>query len=110
GFMPTVQGISYGRMFGTHTVMGFVPGMGQTLDFPDVLSLHAPRPTMVLQSTHDDLFTLSSMEAADKVLSAIYAKLGRSERYKCNFYPHKHMFTLPMQDEAFSFFDRWFKA
>jgi hypothetical protein len=109
GFMPTVRGLSAGRLFTAHTMMAYVTGMAETLDFPDVLSVHAPKPTFVLQCTQDELFTLSSMKAAEAILGGIYSKLGKLENFKCGFYPHKHMFTPPMQDDAFGFFDKWLK-
>jgi len=110
GFMPTVQGLAYGRLFHAHTMMAYVTGMAETLDFPDVLSMHAPKPSFVLQCTQDELFTLSSMKAAEKILGAVYTKMGKAGNFKCGFYDHKHMFTPPMQDEAFGFFDRFLKA
>jgi hypothetical protein len=47
------------------------------------------------------------MKAADRMLRRIYRKAGASERYRCSFYPGPHKFDLPMQDEAFDWFDRW---
>src|SRR5262249_10589336 len=59
GFMPTIQATSYGQMLNCHTMMAFLSGMAESLDFPDILSLHAPKPTFVQQCIHDGLFTLS---------------------------------------------------
>jgi len=89
--------------------MSFLTGMAESLDFPDILSLHAPKPAFVLQCERDDLFTLSGMQAADKILSEVYRKIGKGDRYQCTFYPFKHMLTPPMQDEAFHFLDRWLR-
>jgi len=110
GFMPTVQGLSYGRLFHAHTMMAYVTGMAETLDFPDVLSMHAPKPSFVLQCTQDELFTLSSMKAAEKILMEIYNKMGKAGNFRCEYYDHKHMFTPPMQDDVFGFFDRWLRG
>jgi hypothetical protein len=50
------------------------------------------------------------MQAADETLRAVYRKAGMPERYRCSFYDGPHKFDLPMQDEAFAWFDRWLKA
>jgi dienelactone hydrolase len=110
GFMPTVQGTSYGLKLNSHTMMAFIPNMAQALDFPDILSIGCPNPTFVLQCRDDDLFTLSAMKAADQILKEIYARAGHPDRYQCTFYPLKHMLTPPMQDDAFAFFDKWLKV
>ena len=94
----------------THTWMVYVPGLPPSLEYPEILGLRAPLPTLVLNDINDGLFTLDGMKAADKILSEVYAKAGASERYKASFYPGEHKFDLPMQDEAFAWFDRWLKA
>ena len=94
----------------THTWMVYVPGLPSSLEYPEILGLRAPLPTLVLNDINDGLFTLDGMKAADKILAEVYAKAGASERYKASFYPGEHKFDLPMQDEAFAWFDRWLKA
>jgi dienelactone hydrolase len=93
----------------THTWMIYVPGLPRDLDYPEILGLRAPRPTLVLNDIHDTLFTLPEMKRADRVLRAVYAKAGAPGRYRCSFYPGPHKFDRPMQAEAFDWFDRWLK-
>ena len=90
--------------------MAYVPLLPRELDFPDILSLRAPLPTMVLSTRQDELFTLPEMRAADGMLRAVYGKARASEHYRCSFYDGPHTFDLPMQDEAFAWFDRWLGA
>ena len=47
------------------------------------------------------------MRAADGMLNVVYRKAGTPERYRGSFYDGPHKFDLPMQDEAFAWFDRW---
>jgi len=94
----------------THTWMIYIPGLPLELDYPEIIGLRVPLPTLVLNDNEDDLFTLSEMHRADEVLAQVYEKAGASERYRCSFYPGKHKFDLPMQDEAFAWFDRWLKG
>ena len=93
----------------THTWMIYVPRLAQYLDFPEILGLRVPLPTMVLNDSQDQLFTLPEMRRADRILGGVYAKAGAPERYRCRFYPGPHKFDRPMQREAFGWFDRWLK-
>jgi dienelactone hydrolase len=93
----------------THTWMIYVPGLAPELDYPEVLALRAPKPTMVLTDLEDQLFTPDGMRAADRTLAEVFRKAGAPERYKGSFYPGPHKFDLPMQAEAFDWFDRWLR-
>jgi hypothetical protein len=80
------------------------------LDYPEVLGLRAPLPTLVLNDSEDELFTLDEMRRADAILAEVYQKADAKDRYRCSFYPGPHKFDLPMQAEAFGWFDRWLKG
>jgi len=79
------------------------------LDFPEILGLRVPLPTMVQNNLEDDLFSLGEMRRADDILREVYDKAGASDRYVCSFHPGPHKFDLGMQEEAFSWFERWLK-
>lgn len=108
GFMTTWKDLILYKSY-THTWMTYVPILPNELDFPEIFGLRAPLPTMVLNDTDDDLYTLPEMKRADKILSDVYAKARASERYKCSFYPGPHKFDKKMQAEAFAWFDKWLK-
>jgi len=92
-----------------HTWMVYVPLLPKELDYPEILGLRAPLPTMVLNNWQDHLFTPTEMERADQILRKVYEKAGNAEHYRCNFYPGPHKFDQEMQQEAFAWFDRWLK-
>jgi dienelactone hydrolase len=94
---------------GNHTWMMWAPGMPKYLDYPEILGLRVPLPTMVLNNNEDSLFTLSEMHRADDILREVYEKAGAPERYGCRFYPGPHKFDGQMQEDAFAWFDRWLK-
>lgn len=94
----------------THTWMCYVPGLPRDLDYPEIMGLRVPLPTMVLNDIEDQLFTLPEMQRADRMLRDVYRKAGAADKYKCSFYPGPHKFDLPMQKEAFEWFDKWLKA
>lgn len=94
----------------THTWMCYVPLLPQELDYPEILALRVPLPTLVQNDNEDPLFTLPEMQRADTIIREVYEKAGASDAYACSFYPGPHKFDVPMQAEAFTWFDRWLKA
>ena len=94
----------------THTWMIYIPGLPNDLDYPEILGLRVPLPTLVLNDNEDQLFTIGEMRRADGMLREIYTKAGAADRYKASFYPGPHKFDRPMQDEAFAWFEKWLKA
>lgn len=91
----------------THTWMCYIPLLPNELDYPEILALRAPLPTLVQNDIDDALFTLPEMERADRILAEVYAKAGAPDHYRGSFYPGPHKFDLPMQEEAFAWFDQW---
>ncbi len=93
----------------THTWMTFAPLLPNELDFPEILGLNVPSPTLVINAEQDGLFTLPEMKKADEILKAVYNKANAAQRYKGSFYPGGHKFGKDMQNEAYDWFDRWLK-
>lgn len=108
GFMTTWKDLVLNKSI-NHTWMTYVPLLPNELDFPEILGLRAPLPTLVLNDVEDNLFTLSEMQQADKILGNIYLKANASNKYKTSFYPGPHKFDSKMQSEAFDWFDKWLK-
>ncbi|MES2796720.1 MAG: hypothetical protein V4683_12180 [Bacteroidota bacterium] len=109
GFMTTWKDFLLYKSY-THTWMIYVPLLPNELDFPEIMGLRAPLPTLVLNDIDDQLFTLSEMKEADAILKEIYKKAGAENHYKCSFYPGPHKFDAKMQAEAFDWFDKWLKS
>ncbi len=109
GFMTTSKDLILSKSY-THTWMTFTPGLPRELDFAEIVGIRTPLPTLVLNNTEDDLFTLEEMKEADRILREVYHKANADDNYKCSFHPGPHKFDLAMQKEAFAWFDRWLKA
>jgi dienelactone hydrolase len=109
GFMSTWNDFALNKTF-THTWMTYVPMLPRELDFPEILGLRAPLPTLVLNDIDDQLYTIGQMKAADDILKKVFEKAGAPDHYKASFYPGPHKFDADMQKEAFDWFDRWLKA
>lgn len=108
GFMTTWNDFVLNKSF-THTWMTYVPILPNELDFPEILGLRVPLPTLVLNNSEDDLYTLPEMIAADRILQDVFKKANAADQYKCSFYPGGHKFDSKMQSEAFDWFDLWLK-
>lgn len=91
----------------THTWMVYVPLLARELDYPEILGLRAPLPTLVQNNRQDHLFTRSEMAKADQILRAVYQKATAGDRYRCTFYNGPHKFDVQMQEEAFDWFGAW---
>lgn len=92
-----------------HTWMIYVPGQHAWLDLPDVATLNAPNPLMVINCKKDLLFTPDGMKAAENKIARVYAKFGGSDRFKCRYYDEPHSLKIPAQDDAISWLQRWLK-
>ena len=92
-----------------HTWMFHLPGLAKLMDLHDLLSLHGPKPTMVLYDSDDPLWTLEGQQHSDAQLQRIYAKMDASAMYRGRFYPGGHKFDVPMQEDAFAFMDAHLK-
>jgi len=108
GFMTTWKDFLLYKSV-NHTWMIYIPLLPAELDFPEILGLRAPLPTLVLNDMDDDLYTPAEMRTADLILSEIYKKAGAHDRYRCSFYPGPHKFDAAMQTEALAWFDHWLK-
>ena len=109
GFMTTWRDFALNRAY-THTWMTYVPLLPNELDFPEILGLRIPLPTMVLNDSEDQLYTLEEMKRADQILKEVFTKAGAADRYKCAYYPGLHKFDKKMQNDAFEWFDKWLRV
>ncbi|WP_162340249.1 prolyl oligopeptidase family serine peptidase [Cyclobacterium salsum] len=109
GFMSTWTDFMLNKAY-THTWMTYVPRLPEELDFPEILGLRTPLPTLVLNDEQDQLYTLPEMKKADLILQEVFEKAGAANRYKASYYPGPHKFDQAMQQEAFSWWDKWLKT
>ncbi len=109
GFMSTWNDFLLNKSY-THTWMTYTPLLPRYMDFPEILGIRAPLPTLVLNNSDDDLYTLPEMQRADRILKEVYTKAGANGRYNARFYPGPHKFDRQMQQDAFAWFDRWLQV
>ncbi len=106
GFMTTWRDFAINVNY-THTWMIYIPLLPRFMDYPEILGMRAPLPSLVLATDRDPLFTLEEVKRAAYILKSIYAKAGAADSFKFSLYRGPHKFDVPMQEEAFRWFDRW---
>ncbi|MFM7196228.1 MAG: alpha/beta hydrolase family protein, partial [Bacteroidota bacterium] len=104
GMMTTWRDFCFSKAY-MHTWMIYPPGLPKDLDYPEILGLRVPLPTLVQNCREDQLFSLPEVERADRMLGEVFRKAGAENRYKCTFYPGGHRFDREMQTEAFAWLD-----
>lgn len=104
GMMTTWQDYALNKNY-MHTWMCYVPLLPNELDYPEILGLRAPKPTLVLNNEEDPLFTLAEMHRADDILEDVYKRAGHPENYRCCFYSGLHKLDIEMQESAFDWID-----
>ena len=84
GFMSTWKDFLLYKSY-THTWMTYTPLLPNYLDFPEILALRVPLPSMVLNNDEDPLFTREEMRRADTILRAVYDRAGAGDHYAGRF-------------------------
>jgi len=108
GWMTTYASLLYDHLT-DHTWMIYVPGQLDWLDLPDVATLNAPRPLMVINCLQDELFTLEGMRDAEKKIAAVYERMDAPDRFRCRYDDEPHSLKIPAQDAAMDWLTRWLK-
>ena len=104
--LPTTWDISYT----VHSSLFDAFSAHANLDHPDIASLGAPGCALFVQNcAQDRLFTRAGMDAAAGKIGAVYAALGRADRYQYKYYDVPHQFNKAMQEEAFAWLQKWLR-
>jgi dienelactone hydrolase len=109
GFMSTWDDFLLNKAY-THTWMTYAPLLPRYLDFPEILGLRVPLPTLALNNSDDELYTMQGMTRAGEILDELYHKAGAGDHCKTSYYPGPHKMDARMQEEAFDWYDRWLKS
>lgn len=104
--LPTTTDIPYP----VHRDMFDPFGVHASLDHPDVATLAAPDCAIFVQNcARDRLFTREGMDRAAEKIGAVYSDLKKTERFQGKYYDVPHQFDVQMQEDAFTWLERWLK-
>ena len=105
GWMTSFPGQLARHVRNTIGFTKLVPGLYRQLDYPDVASLAAPAPLLVINGSKDALFEPEAVRASFEKLQACYRKAGAADRVRTRLYDTPHEFNRDMQAEAWGFLD-----
>ena len=106
GFMTTwrdfCRNVSY-----THTWMIYPSGSPAQMDFPEMLGVRAPLPSLVLSTTEDPLYTREEIERAGQILTEVYAEGRRARRLPLVAVPGAAQVRPAHAGRGFPWMERW---
>ncbi|MBI2299724.1 MAG: hypothetical protein HYU66_12425, partial [Armatimonadetes bacterium] len=77
------------------------------LDYPDIVSMTAPRALMVINGSQDGLFDLDGVKGCFARLGRNWKKAGVPEKINCRLFDEPHEFSVQGQAEAWEWLKRW---
>ncbi len=87
--------------FGTHSV--------ESMDYPDVAGVGAPKPMLVFAGAKDELFPVDSARDAFRKMEAIWKAYGAQEKFRHVVWEERgHEFAPEQQRDAFDWLDQHF--
>ena len=101
GYFNTYRG-SISSVF--HCECNYIPSLLKYAEMPDIASLIAPNPLLVVSGTQDDLFPIKEVIKGYGQLETVYSLLGIPEKLDKDFYEGGHRFS---NNKIFTFLDRW---
>lgn len=90
-----------------HNFGWYVPGILKWGDQPEVVSMIAPRPLLVLAGRQDRGFPIAGAREVVGRAGMLYRRLGAGEALELFESPRGHEFTDEMRQRAYLWFDRW---
>lgn len=90
-----------------HALFMYVPGLLKAGDVPQIISLIAPRPFLMLNAERDASFPLEGLKEVYSEGRKAYKIFSAENRLKKIILQGGHKFTLQMRHEAYKWFERW---
>jgi len=87
-----------------------IPGLlAAGIDHTEFIGMIAPRPVMIGAATRD-FFPIEGTRQTFSEVQALYKKLGVPERVQMVEFDHRHMYSQPLREATYAWFDRWLKG
>ena len=90
----------------THNPGFYVPGVLKWGDLPEVISLVAPRPLLLLAGEKDPGFPIAGAREVAARAGMLYRRLGAADALELFISPRGHELTDDMRHRAYLWFDR----
>jgi len=87
-----------------------IPGLlAAGIDHTEFVGMIAPRPVLIGAATRD-FFPIAGTRQTFGELQGLYKKLGVPERIQMVEFDHRHMYSQPLREATYAWFDRWLKG
>lgn len=86
-----------------------LPGIRNSLDYPDVASIACPKPMLFFNGLKDSLFPVDGVERSYTKMRAVWASQRADTRLVTKLWDVPHEFNTEMQAEAFNWLDKQLK-
>ncbi|MGO8789716.1 MAG: acetylxylan esterase [Terriglobia bacterium] len=87
-----------------------IPGLlAAGIDHTEFVGMIAPRPVLIGAAVRD-FFPIEGTRQTFSEAQALYKKLGISDRIKMVEFDHHHMYSQPLREATYAWFDRWLKG
>ncbi|MGD0222138.1 MAG: acetylxylan esterase [Terriglobia bacterium] len=87
-----------------------IPGLlAAGIDHTEFIGMIAPRPVMIGSAVRD-FFPIEGTRQTFAEAQSLYKKLGVPERVKMVEFDHRHMYSQPLREATYAWFDRWLKG
>ncbi len=79
------------------------------IDHTEFLGMIAPRPVLIGAATRD-FFPIEGTRKTFGEAQQIYEKLGVPDHIKMVEFDHRHMYSQPLREATYAWFDRWLRG
>ncbi len=87
-----------------------IPGLlAAGLDHTEFVGMIAPRPVQLGTATRD-FFPIEGARKTFGELQTLYGKLGVPDHIRMAEFDHRHMYSQPLREATYEWFDRWLKG
>ncbi|MBM6993829.1 MAG: hypothetical protein I3J02_11315 [Prevotella sp.] len=83
-----------------------IPGLRNDLDYPDIASIAAPRPMLLINGTRDKLFPIPGVEAAYRLMRGVWADAGAPDALETHLLDQPHECNKADQQLVLDFLQR----
>lgn len=90
-----------------HALYFYVPGLLKIADIPDIVSLIAPRPHLMISATEDATWPFEGAQECHQRVREVYRSLGAEEKLGVEVFEGKHEFGPDWQQYACRWFERY---
>ena len=90
-----------------HNYGFYLPGVLKWGDIPEIVSMIAPRPFLILAGEQDRGFPVSGAREVAERAGMLYRRLGAADALDLYISPGPHEFSDEMRQRAYHWFDRW---